>query len=148
MGKRSSRSSRELSKQITKEKNVEIQILDEFHEAYINDHLRVNPIDHIMIDKELRDEYEKEFGLDSNDTGYGYYTHEEQIERYAKNMLFWMKHTPDIGSNNLWRMDSDVQAKSIYVTSHMSQLRRKISELTPALQKTIHGRVKELQLNK
>ena len=63
-------------------------------------------------------------------------------------MLFWMKHTPNIGSNNLWRMDSDVQAKSIFVTSHMSQLRRKISELTPALQKSIHGRVKELQLNK
>ena len=37
------------------------------------------PIDHIMIDEELRDEYEKEFGLDSNDTGYDYYTHEEQI---------------------------------------------------------------------
>jgi len=148
MGKKSSRSSRKLSKQITKEKHVEVQILDELHNAYINNHFKVNPIEHIMIDKELRDEYEKEFGLDSNDTGYGYYTHEEQIERYAKNMLFWMKHTPNIGSNNLWRMDSDVQAKSIYVTSHMSQLRRKISELTPALQKSIHGRVKELQLNK
>ena len=45
-------------------------------------------------------------------------------------------------------MDSDVQAKLMYVTSHMSQLRRKISELTPELQKSIHGRVKELQLNK
>ena len=131
-----------MSKQITKEKHAEIQILDELHNAYINDHFRVNPIDHIMIDKELRDEYEKEFGLDSNDPGYDYYTHEEQIEIYAKNMLFWIKHTPNIGSNNLWRMDSDVQAKIIYVTSHMSQLRRKTFELTPALQKSIHRRVK------
>ena len=148
MGKKSSRSSRELSKQITKEKHVDIQIMDELHEAYRNNNFRVNPIDYIMLDKELRDEYEKEFGLDSNDTGYGYYTHEEQIERYAKNMLFWIKHTPNIGSNNLWRMNSDIQTKLIYVTNHMSQLRRKISELRPELQKEIHERVKELQLTK
>ena len=148
MGKKSSRSSTELSKQITKEKHVEMQILDELHNAYINNHFKVNPIEHIMIDKELRDEYEKEFGLDSNDTGYGYYTHEEQIERYAKNMLFWIKHTPNIGTNNLWKMDSDIQTKLIYVTNHMSQLRRKISELRPELQKEIHERVKELQLTK
>ena len=63
-------------------------------------------------------------------------------------MLFWMKHTPNIGTNNLWGMDSDVQAKLIYVTNHMSQLRRKILELTPELQKSIHGRVNELQNNK
>ena len=40
-------------------------------------------------------------------------------------------------------IDSDVQAKSIYVTSHMSQLQRKILTLRPALQKLIHERVKE-----
>ena len=147
MGKNSSRPSRELSKQITKENNVEIQIQDKLHEARLNGYC-VNPIDYIMLDKELRNEYEKEFGLDSNDTGYDYYTHEEQIEIYAKNMLFCMKHTPNIGTNNLWVMDSDVQAKLIYVTNHMSQLRRKILELTPELQKSIHGRVKELQNNK
>ena len=91
MGKKSSRSSREWSKQITKEKHVEVQILDELHNAYINNHFKVNPIEHIMIDKELRDEYEDEFGIDSNDTGYDYYTHEQQIEIYSKNMLFWIK---------------------------------------------------------
>ena len=48
----------------------------------------------VCIDRELRKEYENEFGLDTKDTGYSYYTHEEQIERYAKNMLFWIKHTP------------------------------------------------------
>ena len=57
-------------------------------------------------------------------------------------MLFWIKHSPNIGSTNLWRMDPDVQAKLIYVTSHMSQLRRNIFELTPELQNSIHGRVK------
>ena len=101
-----------------------------------------------MLDKELRDEYEKEFGIDSHVTGYDYYTHEEQIERYYKNRLFWIKHKPNIGSDNFMEIDSDVQAKLIYVTSHMSQLQRKILELTPALQKSIHGRVKELLYNK
>ena len=48
-----------MSKQITKEKHVETQILDELDNAYINDHFRVNPIGHLMIDKELRDEYEQ-----------------------------------------------------------------------------------------
>ena len=38
-------------------------------------------------------------------------------------------------------IDSDVQAKLIYVTSHMSQLQRRILELTLALQKSIHGGV-------
>ena len=62
-------------------------------------------------------------------------------------MLFWIKHTPNIGSHNLWRMNSDVPAIIIYVTSHMSQLRRKTFEPTPELPKSIHGRVKQLQLN-
>ena len=48
----------------------------------------------MCIDRELRKEYEDEFGLDTKDTGYRYYTHEEQIERYAKNILFWDKHKP------------------------------------------------------
>ena len=45
-------------------------------------------------------------------------------------------------------IDSDVQAKLIYVTSHMSQLQRKILKLTLALQKSMHGGVKQLLYNK
>ena len=71
MGKKSPRSSRELFKQITKEKHVEIQILDELHNARLNGY-KVNPIDLIMLDKELRDEYAKWFGIDPNDAGYDY----------------------------------------------------------------------------
>ena len=36
----------------------------------------VNPIDYVCIDRELRKEYEDEFGLDTKDTGYSYCTHE------------------------------------------------------------------------
>ena len=56
-------------------------------------------------------------------------------------MLFGIKHKPNIGSENFMEIDSDVQAKLIYVTSQMSQLERKILELTPASQKSIHERV-------
>ena len=115
--------------------------MDELHNAYPNG-FKVNPIDYIMLDKELRKEYEDEFGIDSNDTGYDYYTHEQQLEMYYKNMLFWIKHKPNIGHDSFMEIDSDVQAKLFYVTSQMSQLERKILELTPALQKSIHEGVK------
>ena len=45
-------------------------------------------------------------------------------------------------------IDSDVQAKLFYVSSQISRLQRKILELTRALQKSIHGRVKQLFYNK
>ena len=43
-------------------------------EEYPNGY-KVNPIDYLGIDMELRKVYEDEFGIDSNDTGYEYYTH-------------------------------------------------------------------------
>ena len=145
MGKNSSRKSRKLFKQLPKHNTLyEGQIFPVIDEEYPNGY-EVNPIDYICIDRELRKEYEDEFGLDTKDTGYSYYTHEEQIERYAKNMLFWIKHRPTI---DLDEIDSDVQAILFYVSSHMSRLQHKILELTPELQKSIHGRVKQLFYNK
>ena len=55
-------------------------------------------------------------------------------------MLFWIKHTPTNGFEG--EFDSDFQAKYCYVSSQMSRLQHKILELTSALQKSIHGRVK------
>ena len=147
MGKKSSRPSREVSKQFKKENNVEIQTMDELHNAYRNG-WKVNPIDFMIIDKELRDEYEEEFGQDSHDTNYDYYEHEEQIERYTKNFLFWIRHQPNVGSKSFMEIDSKTQAKLIYVTDKMSQLRRTISQVRPELQKAIHERLKELPRDK
>ena len=87
MGKKSARPSRELSKQITRNKLYEGQILYPCDEEYLNGY-EVNPFEYMCIDRELRKEYEDEFGLDTKYTGYSYYTHEEQIEIYAKNMFF------------------------------------------------------------
>ena len=78
---------------------------------YLNGY-KVIPIDYICIDRELRREYEEEFRIYTNGTGYDYYTHEQHIETYYKNMLFWIKHTPDIGSDDFMEIDSDVQAQS------------------------------------
>ena len=147
MGKKSSRPSREVSKQFKKENNVEIQTMDELHNAYRNG-WKVNPIDFMIIDKEIRDEYEEEFGQYSHDTNYDYYEHEEQIERYTKSLLFWIRHQPNVGSKSFMEIDSKTQAKLIYVTNHMSQLRRKILQLRPELQKAIHERLKELPRDK
>ena len=135
-----------MSKRLSKPpKLYEGQIFYPCDEEYLNGY-EVNPFEYMCIDRELRKEYEDEFGLDTKDTGYSYYTHEEQIERYAKNILFWDKHRPkEIMSREI---ASDVQAKSFYVSSQMTRLQHKILELTPALQKSIHGRVKELLYNK
>ena len=109
-----------------------------FDEDYLKGY-EVNPFEYMCIDREHRKEYENEFGLDTKDTGYSYYTHEEQIERYAKNILFWISHKPNYDYEDI---DSDVQATLFYVSSQMTRLQHKILELTPELQKSIHGRVK------
>ena len=54
-------------------------------------------------------------------------------------MLFWINHRPNIDYEEI---DSDVQAILFYVSSQMTRLQHKILELTPELQKSIHGRVK------
>ena len=78
MGKNSSRKSRELSKQLSNN-NIntlyEGQVFNVCDAEYLNGY-KVNPIDYICIDRELRKEYEDEFGLDTKDTGYRFYTHE------------------------------------------------------------------------
>ena len=102
----------------------------------------INPFYYFLIDRELRKEYEEEFGIDSRDTSNDYYTHEEQIEIYAKNILFCIKHKPDIDFDNFMETDPRTTAKLFYVSNYASQLQRKILSLTPALQKSIHGRVK------
>ena len=75
MGKTSSRPSRELSKQLSNNKLYEGQVFNLRHEEYLNGY-EVNPFKYMCIDMELRKEYEDEFGLDTKDTSYSYYTHE------------------------------------------------------------------------
>ena len=128
-----------MSNQITRTKLYEGQILYPCDEEYPNGY-EVNAFECMCIDRELGKEYEYEFGLYTKDTGYSYYTHEEQIERYAKNMLFWDTHRPNKLMSR--EIDPDVQANIFYVSSQMTRLQHKILELTPELQKSIHGRVK------
>ena len=98
----------------------------------------------MLIDRELRDEWEEEFKINADDTSYRYFTHEEQIERYAKSMLFWIKHKPNIELDDFMGDDSYTKAKFIYVSDYMTQLQHKISELPPSLQKAINERIQQL----
>ena len=104
MGKKSSRSSRELSKRLSKPpKLYEGQIFYPCGEDYLKGY-EVNPFEYMCIDRELRKEYEDEFSLDTKGTGYSYNTHEEQIEIYSKNRLFWIKHKPILDLILSWRL--------------------------------------------
>ena len=60
MGKKSSRPSREMSKQLSKNNTLyEGQVFCVGDEEYLNGY-EINPIDYICIDRELRKEYEDE----------------------------------------------------------------------------------------
>ena len=65
-----------MSKRLSKPpKLYEGQIFYPCDEEYLNGY-EVNPFEYMCIDREHRKEYEDEFGLDTKDTGYIYYTHE------------------------------------------------------------------------
>ena len=57
IAKKSTRPSRELSKQLSRNKLYEGQVSTPFDEEYLNGY-EVNPIDYICIDRGLRKEYE------------------------------------------------------------------------------------------
>ncbi len=56
------------------------------------------------IEDKLRDLYVKEFNVDPDDTGESKFTPEEQIERYAKNVAFWLnmlnQHITEVKTNS------------------------------------------------
>lgn len=48
-------------------------------------------INRYVFELKMREKWEKEFGVDPNDKGKSHFTDEEQIERYSKNLFFWLK---------------------------------------------------------
>jgi hypothetical protein len=44
------------------------------------------------VEKQLRKKYMKEFNVEA--CLIGIFSHEEKVERYARNMLFWLKNRP------------------------------------------------------
>ena len=72
----------------------------------------ITPEHYEAVDKDLREKYEKEFNQSSRDTSYGFYSREQQIERYAKIMAFWDKNMPGSISNfDLEKFDPYLTAK-------------------------------------
>ena len=105
----------------------------------------ITDLHYYLVDQELQCEYKIEFGIDPCDPQtYRYFTHEEQTERYAKNMLFWIKHKPNIEFDDFMKTDTKTIANVFYVSNKTLELQRKISTLLPSLQKSIHERLNEL----
>ena len=49
-------------------------------------------VDMLIIETEIMDLYKEQFGYDPREPQtYKYFTEEEQIERYAQNVVFWRK---------------------------------------------------------
>ena len=94
-----------------------------------------------IIDKELRNEYEKETGVNSEDFSYKDFTFQEQVDRKAKMLLFWDKHRPtiDIGENDPYKI-----AKLMYVSDMRVKTLNNIATCSDELQNAICKRYSEL----
>ena len=84
----------------------------------------IKPYMYIEIDKELREEYEKEFDISSRDMTFGFYSLESQVDRYTKMLAFWKKHTPE--GNPTEYKDAYSLAKWYYIQDMKNQLLNKI----------------------
>jgi hypothetical protein len=93
------------------------------------------------VDKELRLEYEKEFGIDSRDYSSKLFTEEEQIDRKAKMLLFWDKHRPNI---DIKERSPKLIAKLFYISDMRSQTVHQIVNLPDEIQKAIGDRYNTL----
>ena len=96
---------------------------------------------YVDVDKELRDEYEIEFGINSKNYSMKLITLEEKIEKLSQMLVFWDKHRPNI---DIDERDPYKIAKVFYVSDMKSQTLRKIRSLPEELQKAIGDRYRTL----
>ena len=66
--------------------------------------------------------------MDSHDTKYSYFTEEEQVERYAKMLLFWDTNKPVITSMEDMMNDPRNNAKLFYIADMRSKTYKQILE--------------------
>ena len=92
------------------------------------DNNEISLTDYIDVDNELRAKYEKEFMMDSRDTKYSYFTEEEQVERYAKMLLFWDTNKPEITSMEDMMNNPRNNTKLFYIGEMRSKTYKQILE--------------------
>ncbi len=85
-----------------------------------------------IIDEELRNEYLKEFNINSNDKTIKIFTFDEQVKRYSDMLKFWYKHLPNDGLD-----DTMTITKSFYVKNGITHTLSQINNLDKELRNSI-----------
>jgi len=80
------------------------------------------------IDNEMKEKYKKFTGIDVDDITIKIFSRDEQIERYSKNLAFWILETPNIESIENLSENQEEFMRSYYVSNAKSLLTRKINE--------------------
>ena len=97
------------------------------------------------VDNELRAKYENEFKKDSRDDTMRLFTEEEQVDRYAKMLLFWDVNRPSIRDMGDVISDPNLAAKVFYISDMRSQVHKAIMEkFDERVQKLIGDKYKHL----
>ena len=98
------------------------------------------------VDRELRAKFEKEFGISSRCTEYKFFTEDEQVERYAKMLVFWDTNKPCINSLDDIMVNNPLDcAKCFYISNMRSQVNRQILEkIDKRVQKLIGDKYRQL----
>ena len=83
--------------------------------------------------------------MDSRDTKYSYFTEEEQVERYAKMLLFWDTNKPEITHIKDMMNNPRNNAKLFYIADMRSKTYKQILEkIDERVQKLIGDKYNEL----
>ena len=101
------------------------------------------------VEDEIMQLYNDKFNIDPYDKSEAYFTEQEQIERYAKNMVFWNtlknEYPHDYSMNVYARSD----ARFKYITNKRQEFRMMMFgkfKNMPSISKKIHDRTNELEI--
>jgi len=84
---------------------------------------------YVDVEREIRKEYVQRFGEESLEYYYRYFTRDEQIERYAENLIFWLERMDKI---DLTEFGSKDFAKSYIVSNATCSLIKKMESTLPS----------------
>lgn len=98
------------------------------------------------VDAEYRKKYEETFGINSSDTSIKKYSKQQQIERYAKNIFFWICEKVNVSTEHDLTEKNALRLQYLQVT--YSMLLEKIhSQFNSDMKTKIYKKVEELAQN-
>ncbi len=92
----------------------------------------IKPCMYRIIDEELRNEYLKEFNINSNDKTIKIFTFDEQVKRYSDMLKCWYKHLPNDRLDDIMTI-----AKLFYVKNGITHTLNQINNLDKELRNSI-----------